>query len=365
MKAFIRPSLLAKLGAAVLALAATLPPALAEAPASLRERQERIQKTAREVASAVVAIVPDYEAASKNGERSRPDGSGSGVIVSEDGLILTAAHVLQAVGDEFEVILSNGDRVKAKSLGKNYSRDSALGQITEPGKYPHVARAEASAVMEGEWALALGHPGGYEVDRSAPLRLGRVLEKEDDGFIVTDCTLSGGDSGGPLFNLEGKLIGIHSSIGWRVAENRHVPMAAFEKDWDRLMKGDEWGRLGMRERPSRERRRPAPSPDEDDAELADTEISPDQPLLGVGVQPSENDGALVGQVVDNSPARKAGVKEGDVITKLNGKAISDGADLVSQVKGCKPGDEVTLTIERAGETIELKPKLIAAKELSQ
>lgn len=333
-------------------------PLHAEAPAGLRERQEQIIKIATQVAPAVVAIVPDIEAAKAKGTDAAM-GSGSGVIVTEGGLILTAAHVLQAVGEEFEVILSNGDRVKAKSLGKAYGRDAALGQIIEPGKYPHVSRAEPDALAVGEWVLAMGHPGGYEVDRSAPLRLGRIIHTDMDGFIVTDCTLSGGDSGGPLFNLEGKLVGIHSSIGWRVAENRHVPMEAFEKHWERLMKGDEWGRLGMRDREPRNRpNRQRPQ----QAEPAEGP-APDQPMLGIRLNPSDKEGALVERVEDGSPARAAGVQVGDVIIKLNGEGIPDGDALISQVIKRKPGDEVTLTVERGDQTIELKTKLVAAKDL--
>jgi serine protease Do len=335
-------------------------PLHAEAPSNLRERQERIIKIAAEVAPAVVAVVPDVEAAREKGADPAL-GSGSGVIVSEDGLIMTAAHVLQAVGDEFEVILSNGDRVKARSLGKAYGRDAALGQIIEPGKYPHVGRAEPDALTEGEWTLAMGHPGGYEVDRSAPLRLGRLIHSDVDGFIVSDCTLSGGDSGGPLFNLDGKLIGIHSSIGWRAAENRHVPMEAFTKNWDRLMKGDEWGRLGMRDREPR--RRPE-RPNADETEPA-AGPDPDQPRLGVSLGFSEIEGAVVDRVEEDSPALKAGLKSGDVIIKINGEGIADGEALVSQVVKRKPGDEITLTVERGDETLELKTTLVAAKELKK
>lgn len=348
------------LGAALLSAALLVPSftVRAEAPASLRERQERIIKIAAEVAPAVVAIVPDIEAARAKGVNPAL-GSGSGVLVSEDGLILTAAHVLQAVGEEFEVILHNGDRVKAKSLGKSYGRDAAIGQITEPGKFPFVARAEPDGLAIGDWALAMGHPGGYEVDRSAPLRLGRILETDADGFIVTDCTLSGGDSGGPLFNLDGKVIGIHSSIGWRVAENRHVPMEAFTKNWDRLMKGDEWGRLGMRDREPRNRPN---RPRSQEPEWADAP-SPDQPRLGIEVGPSDEEGALVTYVISDSPAGKAGVKEGDLILKVNGSDVTDSNALVTRVVQLKPGEEVTLTVKRADETLEIKAKLVAAKEL--
>jgi serine protease Do len=334
-------------------------PLRAESPAGLRERQEKIIKIAADVAPAVVAIVPDVEAARAKGADPAM-GSGSGVIVSEDGLIMTAAHVLQAVGDEFEVILSSGDRVKAKSLGKAYGRDAALGQIIESGKYPHVKRAEPGDLAEGEWALAMGHPGGYEVDRSAPLRLGRLIHTDSDGFVVTDCTLSGGDSGGPLFNLDGELIGIHSSIGWRVAENRHVPMEAFTKNWDRLMKGDEWGRLGLADRGPRSR----PNRQRDLEESKETGPAPDQPMLGVALLGANEDaGAVVDDVAENSPAGRAGVQSGDVIVKLNGESIPDAESLVSLVGKRKPGEEVTLTVERGKETLDLKATLVAAKDM--
>ena len=332
-------------------------PVRAEAPASLRERQERIVKVAAEVAPAVVAIVPDQEAAKKNGTTPGM-GSGSGVIVSEDGLILTAAHVLQAVGEDFKVILSNGDSVKAKSLGRAYGRDAAMGKIVEPGKYPFVNRAKPEELQEGSWALAMGHPGGYEVDRSAPLRLGRVIHSDIEGFIVTDCTLSGGDSGGPLFDIDGKLIGIHSSIGWRFAENRHVPMEAFDKNWDRLLEGDEWGRLGMRDREPRGTRPRTPR-----AEPAEAP-APDQPRLGIVVSVAEEEeGALVSEVAKDSPADQAGVKPGDIITKVDGKSVSDSAALLSLITQRKPGDEITLTVTRGDESLQLKAKVVAAKDI--
>ncbi len=349
-------SLLSLAAAAVAAFSLPVPQAFAEAPPALRARQEKIQSVVTKVSPAVVCIQTHFD-------RERPDrnqgaGSGSGVIVSEDGLVLTAAHVLQAVGEKFDIILANGDRVEAKSLGKAFGRDAALAQITEPGKYPHVDRADAKALTEGEWCLALGHPGGYEVDRSAPVRLGRVVDTDADGFIVSDCTLSGGDSGGPLFNLEGKLIGIHSSIGMRLAENRHVPMAAFDENWDRMMKGDSWGRLGMRDRGPRNR-----TPDRGEPAPADTEITPDTPLLGLMVGPGEEDGAVVESVGEQSPAGKAGVRPGDVIVKFDGKDVDDHESLVGLIRAHKPGDTVKLGIDRDGKSLELEATLVAARDV--
>ncbi|MGI8602371.1 MAG: S1C family serine protease [Verrucomicrobiales bacterium] len=334
-----------------------------EAPASLRERQEKIQKVAREVAPAVVAITPGVVKPSGSNQNPRQRGGwgvGSGVIVSSDGLILTAAHVLHAVGDEFTVIFSDGRQAQAKALGKYLSRDAALAQITTKGEFPHADRAEPEAAVEGEWCLALGHPGGYEIDRPAPVRLGRIVSKDDGGFIVTDCTLSGGDSGGPLFNLEGKLVGIHSSIGWRLAENRHVPMAAFKNNWERLMKeGETWGKLGLAGR-----RGGDPGDEAERAPWSGPE--PEQPVLGVEVDRQADEvGALVARVAPDSPARKAGVKAGDVIEKVNDQEITDQEDLVNTIRKLKAGDKISLGVKREGEQVKLEATLVAAKDLSR
>ena len=358
------PSIQPLFAAAVLftgSLGALAPPALGEAPAPLVQRQEKVIKVAQGVMPAVVAIVPGI---SGPDEKPKGMGSGSGVIVSNDGLILTAGHVLKAVGEEFEVILANGARHKAKSLGKAYGRDAAVAQITDKGSYPHVERAEPDQVNVGDWCLALGHPGGYEVDRNPPVRLGRVLEADVDSFLVTDCTLSGGDSGGPLFNLDGKLIGIHSSIGWQVAENRHVPMQAFKENWDRLMKGDSWGKLSLNERRNPFRRsQPDADEEENDSPAAVDEPKGDQPVLGVLTGPSEDEGALVGQVTPGSPAAKAGLEAGDLIEKVDGKAVSNSEQLVASIRNHKPGDTVKLTVDRDGKPLELEARLVAAKDL--
>lgn len=327
-----------------------------EPPASLRERQERIREVATETAPAVVALVPDSRGGGD--PENRRLGSGSGVIVSRDGLILTAAHVAEAVGDEFAVVLSDGRRVKAKALGKSLNRDAALAQITTEGEYPFVDQAEPEDVKEGQWVLAMGHPGGYEVFRPAPLRLGRVVDADDAGFIVSDCTLSGGDSGGPLFNLEGKLIGIHSSIGWRLAENRHVPIGAFREDWERLMKGDTWGRLSLARGGDFEPRRGRGLPPDPSQAL-----DPEQPVLGVTINRLASEGAVVEAVADNSPAKKAGLQAGDIIEKVNDEQIDSGLDLVRAIRKFKAGDEVTLAVARDGQKLELKTELTRVKDL--
>jgi len=168
-----------------------------------------------------------------------PGGSmGSGVIVREDGLILTAAHVLPKDGTPIVIVLADGTQLRGESLGQNARVDSAMARITEPGKYPHTPIADPNTVWEGDWCVAFGHGGGVQTDRPAPMRLGRILHvssnTSETRWLTTDTTVISGDSGGPLFNLDGQVIGIHSNIGMSVLVNRHVPISAYHAQWDQL-----------------------------------------------------------------------------------------------------------------------------------
>lgn len=174
------------------------------------------------------------------------DSSGSGVIVSEDGYILTAAHVIAVPGDIFDVELSDGRKVKAKSLGMDHDWDAGLAKIMkEEEKWPFVEMAK-SKPKPGDWCLATGHPGGIFADRKPPLRLGRVLVVGDDTDplegIQTDATVYPGDSGGPLFNLSGEVVAIHSNIGYDVLENQHVPVGVFRERWEEFKSSKEFGK---------------------------------------------------------------------------------------------------------------------------
>ncbi|MGB0768247.1 MAG: S1C family serine protease [Phycisphaeraceae bacterium] len=168
-----------------------------------------------------------------------PGGSmGSGVIVDEAGLILTAAHVLPEAGGEIVVVMSDGRQVAGRALGVNRGVDSGMATLIEAGAYPFAPIAEADTVWEGDWCVAFGHGGGVQTDRPAPMRLGRMLHVSSSSspirWLTTDCTVISGDSGGPLFDLEGRVIGIHSNIGMSVLVNRHVPIGAYHAQWDAL-----------------------------------------------------------------------------------------------------------------------------------
>jgi S1-C subfamily serine protease len=164
---------------------------------------------------------------------------GSGVII-KDGYVLTAGHVSGQPGRTVTLHLADGRKVKGKTLGRNGDIDSGLIRISDEGKWPSAEMGKSSSVKKGQWVVSIGHPGGFRPNRTPVVRLGRVLEVNGN-FILTDCTLVGGDSGGPLFDLDGKVIGIHSRIGPALAQNFHVPVDTYTATWERLAKGESWG----------------------------------------------------------------------------------------------------------------------------
>jgi len=264
--------------------------------------------------------------------------SGSGVIVSEDGLILTAAHVVGKPGQDVEVILSDGKtKLKGKTLGMHTSIDSGMMKITDEGKkYPFVDMGESAKLKKGQWVLTLGHPGGFQPGRSPPVRLGRVLET-DSHKIRTDCTVFSGDSGGPLFDMEGKVVGIHSRIASSLTINWHVPIDTFRETWDRLVKGDKWG-----------------------GALASDDL-PDEPKKAeawLGIQSDTNkDECIITTVVPKSPAEKAGLKNGDQIVKFGSKKVETFNDLKILLNRQQPGDSVAIEVKRDGSSVTLNVTL--------
>ena len=165
---------------------------------------------------------------------------GSGVIVSKDGFVLTAGHVSGEPGRDAIIVLPDGKQLKAKTLGKNGGIDSGMIKISGEGEYPFVEMGKSEDLKKGTWVMAIGHPGGFRPNRTPVLRVGRVLSTSP--FLIrTDCTLVGGDSGGPLFDMNGRVIGIHSRIGGSISENIHVPIKTYRETWDKLAKGESWG----------------------------------------------------------------------------------------------------------------------------
>ena len=296
----------------------------------LKERERKVKKVVSELMPTVVAVVGNDQPA-----------TGSGVIINEDGLIMTAGHVTEAAGKELTIIFPDGRSVKGESLGANRTRDAGLARITEEGKWPFAKIGDSKKAKLGEWLIAMGHPGGYDLNRSPPIRLGRLISSGSMGMLRTDCTLVGGDSGGPLFNLEGEVIGIHSSIGGSLAENRHVPSSVFKAGWDRMLAGEIWGSLGM---------------------MA-AGVNPDRPMLGVRMNDS-NGQVTVDKVFPNSPAKRAGIEDGDVILKIDGIAAEQMSDVVDQVSSSSAGDILEVQIMRDDKEQSFKVKLVSWEDLA-
>jgi serine protease Do len=276
----------------------------------LRVIQERVKKVTAKVMPAVVGIRIGHNA-------------GSGVIVTKDGYVLTAGHISGEPNRDVLVILPDGRRLHGTTLGSNVGLDSGMIRIRDEGEWPFVAMGDAAGLKEGAWCLALGHPEGFRPGRKPVLRLGRVLERRDK-FIRTDCALVGGDSGGPLFDLDGKVIGIHSRIGERLSVNIHVPINTYRDTWDRLAKGEVWG--------GRKR---------------------GQPYIGVELD-EDSTGCRIVAVDKDSPAEKAGLKPDDVVIRFGKEPIEDLEDLLTLINAHKPGDEVSIHVRRGKRILELK-----------
>jgi serine protease Do len=278
----------------------------------LKDIQDRVQLVVKQVMPSVVNI-------------NMGVGQGSGVIISEDGYVLTAGHVSGTPNKKVILTLADGRKVKAVTLGANRIIDSGLIKITDEGKYPAVEMGNSQIVKAGDWCVAIGHPGGWKQGRDPVVRLGRVLGSTKD-VIRTDCTIVGGDSGGPLFDMDGKVIGIHSRIMLFIHANFHVPVQCYQEDWDRLVKGDE--------------------------------IYPG--YLGVKRDPDAKNCKIM-EVVPDSAAAKAGFKPNDIVTKFAGQKIENFDELVNILNKMRSGDQAVAEVQRGEETVTLTVVLGAFK----
>lgn len=251
---------------------------------------------------------------------------GSGVIVGKEGEILTAAHVIGRTGRTVTIILSDGRRIKGETMGLSRKLDVGLVKITDKGDWPVAEMGDMKDVKVGNWCIATGHPGGYRKNRPPVVRLGRVILKRND-VIQTDCTLVGGDSGGPVFDMDGKVIGINSRIGASTAWNFHVPVSAYQDNWEKLVKAETWEN--------------APAP----------EVG--GPILGVsGDDHSDPKGCRITAIGESLPAENAGLKVDDIITKLDDKPVTGFDSLATLVRSHKPGDRVQVELLRDGKTLK-------------
>jgi len=258
------------------------------------------------------------------------EGSGSGVIVSADGLVLTAAHVSTGVKKSLKVILEDGTEHKAVSLGLVANTDAAMIQITDPGPFPFVEIDRENSTRLGDWVFALGHSGGFDKERGLVSRLGRLVRIANSTF-QSDCILIGGDSGGPLFDLNGRLIAIHSRVGQQLQVNMHVPMSEYVSNWDAMLKSEFIGEGPFAQKPVK-----------------------GTGFLGMATESREEGGLRVTKVGKDSPAEKAGIVDGDVVLSMNSEPLKDREQLQSQLKEMAAGDEVEFELLRDGKKETLK-----------
>jgi len=295
----------------------------------LERLEARVAEVSAKVLPSTVALLSD-----------RTGASGSGVVVSADGLILTAAHVIQGA-ESMLVVFPDGKQVQGEVLGANYSKDIAMVRIGEAGEWPFTGLGTSQDLNAGDWVVALGHSAGFDPARTPPVRFGRVISKGPGYFLTTDCTLIGGDSGGPLFDLDGNVIAIHSSIGRSLTNNNHAGIDGFREDWERIRAGDTWGSLSL-----------------------NPFANPEMPVLGIGMAMMRGvRGVIVESVVPGSPAAAAGVRPGDVIQQLDEDPVRDGGELLQLLAKRKAGETVKLGFRRDRQSLETDVVLKRRNEL--
>jgi len=266
------------------------------------------------------------------------DGSGTGVIISPDGLVLTAAHVSSGVGQALTLVMEDGTEHEARALGLNADTDAAMVQLEGKGPFPYVPYDKNGDLQLGDWVFSLGHSSGFDKGRGIVTRLGRLV-KLSPTTVQSDCVLIGGDSGGPLFDMSGTLIGIHSRVGHGKYDSRHVPIENFLKHWD-AMKAEEF--IG---------RGPFAQPRE-----------PGSGVLGVGVITAEDSSRLMITSVDkDSPAEMAGLSAETEILEIGGTQATE--QLFNEtLETMTWGQKLILKWKKGGETGEVSVILGRRKE---
>jgi serine protease Do len=265
-----------------------------------------------------------------DGDGGRRQGQGSGFIISADGTILTNAHVVEGA-DEVSVLLADKRELKAKVLGVDQATDVAVLKV-DASNLPTLKIGDANSLKVGEWVIAIGSPFGFDHTVSAGVVSAKTRSLPNGGyvpFIQTDVALNPGNSGGPLLNLRGEVVGVNSQIysrsGGYMGLSFAIPIDLAMNVQSQLVEHGsvQRGRLGV-------------SVQSLNQELADSFGLP---------RPA---GALISQVLEGTAAAKAGIKSGDVVTAVNGRAIEDSAMLSRLIADQKPGRSITLDIMRGG-----------------
>ncbi|WP_299620190.1 trypsin-like peptidase domain-containing protein [uncultured Tenacibaculum sp.] len=308
----------------------------ASAPSNFTEAAEKTVNAVVHVKNTAVKEVynPFEEFFGRGNGRSQREqvGTGSGVIISADGYIVTNNHVIEGAS-EIEITLNNSKKHKANLIGTDPKNDIALLKIDAEMDLPFIVFGNSDNAKIGEWVLAVGNP--YNLNSTVTAGIvsakGRDLEGNSniESFIQTDAAVNPGNSGGALVNTRGELIGINTAITSRtgsfIGYSFAVPSNITKKIIDDLL---EYGNV-------------------------------QEAIIGIGIDSSSNEieGVKIGSVDENSDALKAGLKKGDIITKVNNVKISKFSDLKGQLTAKRPGEVVDVTVNRNGSELTRTVKL--------
>lgn len=271
--------------------------------------------------------------------------SGSGVLISEDGYIVTNNHVISngsdGVAEELNVTLHDKKTHKARLIGRDPSSDIAVLKI-DGNKFPFLLYGNSNNIQLGQWVLAVGYPLTLETTVTAGIvsATGRSIninrrqsETPIESFIQTDAAVNQGNSGGALINVNGELIGINSAIlapnGTYAGYSFAIPVNIVKKIVDDIIRyGDvQRGYLGI-------------------SYYTTDEMSEEQ-IRSMGI-PSNTDGVYVSDVSSDGGAYAAGIRKGDVITRVNNVPVRSGLQMSAQIAGFRPGDKVPVNYVRNG-----------------
>jgi serine protease Do len=272
------------------------------------------------------------------GGPQRSEALGSGFVISEDGFIVTNNHVIEGA-DEIEIEFFSGQKLKAKLIGTDTKTDIALLKVESDKPLEFVSFGNSDLMRVGDWVMAMGNPlgQGFSVSAGIVSARGRELSGSYDDYIQTDAAINRGNSGGPLFNMDGQVIGVNTAIlspnggsigiGFSMGSNVVTKVVDQLKEFGETRRG--W--LGVR-------------------------IQDISPEIAESMGLDAASGALVSDVPDG-PAKDAGIVAGDVITRFAGQEVSDAGDLTRRVADAPIGEAVPVIVLRDGKTETLQVTL--------
>lgn len=314
---------------------------------ALEDIQATISTLAENVTPTVVNVSPIRTFGQHKNFRQEPrpktPNSGSGVIIHEDGYIVTNNHVI-GTEIEAEIRFSDHSTLIAQVVGRDPDTDLALLRVEVDRKLPAAKFGDSNLVKVGQWVLAIGNPFG--LDRTVTLGLVSGIGRENlnlsryENFIQIDAPIHPGNSGGPLFNLRGEVIGINTAIinfaqriGFAIPSNMANQVMMQLKTGGKVMRG--WLGVG---------------------------IQPLTPELGKKFGVKDGKGVLVNEVFEGNPAEIAGIKPGDIITNIGNERLESLNQLSRVVAGYGPGEEVEVIVIRNGQNLTLSVLLGIKKE---